>query len=479
MSKPRVLIPISLQFSIRYLLRSGLLSQLSVSLHPVILLGWKDKLLEQELEQAGCEVHPLQRANWGTQYERVRSTMNQWHEKVRNSPSTVIREYRQNLDRPWRSRIKKKLRSRARTVLLAIPGGLNRAQTHEQELFWSDTNAKLVDQQLKQLRVDALFCLTPFLTDEEMTVRVAALSGVRCAVAILSFDNLTTRPWIPINFDLYLLWNQYNVDQLRRGYPHSNDKEVEIVGSPQFDFYWKRDPLWSEEEWRRRLALPPHRPVLLFAGGYFTCAPHEPQFLGQLDDAIETKQIPGNPMILFRRHPVDPIERWQAVLRVAKNVVLDNPWELGAKILGHTNVTMNDISKLASTLCYSNVHVNVASTMTVDGAIFDKPQVGPAYDDSPSLKYHRSALECYHQEHFLPITSSGGIAMPRSKEELISAVRAGFVNPAERRGGRRTLVKEICTFTDGECTQRVASAIRKFVGQPVPPLAFSMSNAGH
>jgi len=479
MSKPRVLIPISLQFSIRYLLRTGLLSQLSASLHPVILLGWKDESLEQELVQAGCEVHPLQKATWGAQYERARGSMNQWHEKFRNSASTTIREFRQNLDRSWQLRLRRKLRSRTRSVLLAIPGGLNRAQTREQELFWSDSNAKSVEQQLKQLKVDALFCLTPFLADEEMTVRVAVLSGVRSAVAILSFDNLTTRPWIPINFDLYLLWNQYNVDQLRRGYPRSAESEVQIVGSPQFDFYWKRDSLWSEEEWRRRLALPPNRPVLLFAGGYFTCAPHEPQFLGQLDDAIETKQIPGNPIILFRRHPVDPIERWQAVLRAAKNVVLDNPWELGPKILGHTNVTMNDICKLASTLCYSGVHVNVASTMTVDGAIFDKAQVGPAYDDSPSRKYHRSALECYHQEHFLPITSSGGIAIPRSKEELVSAVRAGFMNPAERRKGRRALVNEICTFTDGECTQRVASAIRKFVGQPVPPLAFSMSSAGH
>ena len=38
MSKPRVLIPISLQFSIRYLLRTGLLSQLSASLHLDLLL---------------------------------------------------------------------------------------------------------------------------------------------------------------------------------------------------------------------------------------------------------------------------------------------------------------------------------------------------------------------------------------------------------------------------------------------------------
>jgi hypothetical protein len=301
-----------------------------------------------------------------------------------------------------------------------------------------------------------------------MTVRVLAMAGVPSATAILSFDNLTTKPWIPVTFDLYLLWNRHNAGHLQNGYPQTAGRDVKIVGSPQFDFYWKPEYLWDEKYWRSRLALPPDRPVLLFAGGYFTCAPHEPQFLGQLDDAIEANEIPGRPVILFRHHPVDPIERWQHVLQHAKHVVVDNPWQLGAKVLGHTNIVADDICKLASTLYYCGVHVNVASTMTVDGAIFDKYQVGPAYDDSPSRKYDRAALDCYHQEHFLPITQSGGIDIVRNKHDLIRAVRAGFTHPEQMRQGRRRIVQEICTFADGQCASRVASAVREFIGASVP-----------
>ena len=39
MSKPRILIPITIQFSVRYLLRSGLLAQLVEDAQPVVLLG--------------------------------------------------------------------------------------------------------------------------------------------------------------------------------------------------------------------------------------------------------------------------------------------------------------------------------------------------------------------------------------------------------------------------------------------------------
>ena len=41
------------------------------------------------------------------------------------------------------------------------------------------------------------------------------------------------------------------------------------------------------------MRLPPQGPVILFGGGFYSCAPHEPQFLLQLDQAIERKELPG------------------------------------------------------------------------------------------------------------------------------------------------------------------------------------------
>jgi hypothetical protein len=296
-------------------------------------------------------------------------------------------------------------------------------------------------------------------------MRICSRAGLPSMAAILSFDNLTTRSWIPFTFDSYLLWNRHNVAQLHRGYPETLDRDVRVVGSPQFDFYWDPKCIREEREWRRSTGLPPDRPVILFGGGYYTCAPHEPRFLQQIDQAIESGEIPGRPVILFRRHPVDPLDRWEPVLRQAKHIVHDDPWRLGSKVLGHTNVQQEDIAKLASTLYHSQVHVNVASTMMVDGSIFDRPQVGPAYDDSPGGKYHAAALECYRQEHFLPVYESGGLSIARNRRELAQAVRSAFLNPEEKRVERARIVSEICTYNDGRCTGRVATAIESFLGK--------------
>ena len=46
MTKPRLLIPMSIQFSVRYILRSGLLDRLREIADPIVLLGWRDDDLE-------------------------------------------------------------------------------------------------------------------------------------------------------------------------------------------------------------------------------------------------------------------------------------------------------------------------------------------------------------------------------------------------------------------------------------------------
>jgi hypothetical protein len=259
-----------------------------------------------------------------------------------------------------------------------------------------------------------------------------------------------------------MVWNRYNADELMRGYPEVSDEMIRIVGSPQFDFYRDRRYYWPETEWRKEVGLPSDRQVILFGGGHYFCAPHEPTFLLQLDRAIENNEIPRDTLILFRCHPVDPIERWLPVLNETKHVIRDDPWRRGA-IAGHANIQSYDIQKLTSTLLHTAVHVNVASTMSVDGAFLDRPLVGPAYDDSPGRRFDRSARELYLQEHYLPITNSGGLEIVHSREEFIRAVRAGLGDSHRLSEGRRNIVREICSYNDGRCTERVVRGLESFL----------------
>lgn len=463
MSKPRILVPITIQFSVRYLLRTGLLAGLTEHAQPVVLLGWKDPELRAEIEQLGIEVHDLPETRYGPAYTRVRHKVDTWHFDRLASPTTEIARRRKEVDLSPKLRAIKQLRELRNRVYLRLPGYARRLHAQEQALLATDTNIDDFRRLIRSLRADALLSLTPFHKQEELVVRVAAAERLTMCAAILSFDNVTVRGWIGAVFDSYLLWNRHNVEQLLRGYPEARSRRVEVVGAPQFDFYWKPELCWDEPLWRERMGLPPERPVILYGGGPSTIVPHEPHIVMQLDAAIERGELPGHPVILLRRHPGDTSARWAGVLRDAKHVVFDEPWPSG-EVPKYSNIREADIAKLVSSLKHSAVHVNVGSTMTVDGAVFDRPQVGPAYDDRPGRPYDRTMRELYAHEHFVPITRSGGLDIVHDRDALIRAVAAGLQQPALRAAGRQQLVREIITFTDGQSTRRVLAELARLLG---------------
>jgi len=226
-------------------------------------------------------------------------------------------------------------------------------------------------------------------------------------------------------------------------------------------FYYDQSYIWDETYWRKILGLPAGQQVIFFGSTGRVVAPHEGLWLKQLDDAIENKEIANDPIILFRRHPNDPMAQWASLMKTCKHVVFDEPWVSGKEIAGKTNISHWDIEKFISTLYYSGVHVNASSTLSVDGAIFDRPQIGPAYDEDK--KFDRVARELYLREHYLPITNSGGLDIAFSRDELIKAVNNAFANPEERKQGRQKMVEEIATYTDGKSAQRVSSALQDFL----------------
>jgi CDP-glycerol glycerophosphotransferase (TagB/SpsB family) len=464
--KPRLLIPITVQFSVRYLLRTGLLTKMCDYVNPILILGWQDAGLENELRELGIEFHLLPPKKIGSKYERILKQLTGWHLRRINTPTTAIDKRRTQLLTPPHLSLRIKLRDGLFQLLTSFPPYVQFLLKRQRKLLSQETNLAEYVALVKSVYPDLAFCLTPYFVEEELLLRAVESNHIPISTAILSFDNLTTRGFLPISFSEYYLWNQHNLAELRRIYPESVKKTIEVVGAPQFDFYYDPSYIWSERDWRNELHLPAKRPVILFGSASKAIAPQEEQWLMHLDIAIEEGHIFHKPLILFRRHPNEEMGRWELLKGTLKHTVFDEPWPAGKQKTGKTNVTHRDIEKLASTLFHSRVHINASSTMTVDGAIFDRPQIGPAYDEEGTL--HRIADEIYLREHYLPITRSGGLQIVHSRQELIWEVNQAFQAPERFSEGRKALVQEICSFADGKSTERVNRALRAFVDKNRP-----------
>jgi hypothetical protein len=67
----------------------------------------------------------------------------------------------------------------------------------------------------------------------------------------------------------------------------------------------------------------------------------------------------------------------------------------------------DEIDRKMSTLAHSAVHVNICSTMAIDGAAFDRLVITPTFLPGPRPE-RRLVRAFYRQEHWQPIARSGG-----------------------------------------------------------------------
>ncbi len=456
--KKRVAVTISFSFSVRYLVRTGLLEKLRLFAEPVVCIFWNQEDLIEELKSKGFEVHVLPASQQGKQYRETRLKIDYWFRyfKLKSKQKNLEHRYLEKF-RATKKIIIDRLREYYNAAKFLIPGYAKRIHRREKRLLITDTNYNAMLQLVDELNIDAVFTVTPFHNKEDIFLRAAKARNKKMITSILSFDNIVKRGWLPVNYDCYIVWNKHNAAEIRRIYKDAvelNNNSVYIEGAPQFDFYKMPEYILPKENWLQLVGLPNNdRKIILYAGGPDLLFPQEPQFLKHIDDALDNGRINGDPIVLFRCHPIDKVDRWKNIIGNSKNIYFDSSWA-GASKLSYANVTDTEIAKLCSTLYYTDLHINVCSTMAVDGSAFNKPQIAPAYDEEyPNSKHPIRNL--YYQEHFVPIVNTNGIAMADDRNKLIDLINEALIHPEKFITDCENVLKEIITYTDGKCTERV------------------------
>lgn len=457
--KPRVLVTISYSFSIRYLYRTGLLQMMRTFCEPVIIITWQQPDLIEELQQENFEVHIIEEPARSAAYIDIRRKIDFWfdHFRLRGKYKKNQQNY---LDQylSFKAKLLRNSRKWYNIVKFYNPAYRNNVFKEERRLLQQDEHYQAIKQKVISLHADALFTVTPFHRQEDILLRACEDAGLIMITSILSFDNITKRGWIPVNYHTYIVWNKENKAQLLKIYSHVKHAQVHIAGAPQFDFYFDKKNLLQPEEWKELVGLKgEQKKIILYAGGPQALFPLEPEYVKTIADAIDDGRI-KNAVILFRCHPIDKIERWKTALANAAHVVFDASWT-GDKNLGYANITEPDIKKLCSTLAYTDVHINLCSTMTVDGSAYNKPQIGPAYLHTKIASHLLEQM--YWQEHFVPVMQTGGLMLARSADELVQHVNNALQNPSVYTEKNHAVLESIITFTDGRSTDRVASFIQQ------------------
>jgi len=292
-------------------------------------------------------------------------------------------------------------------------------------------------------------------------IRRARAAGVPSVTFTQGWDNLTSKTIIGARPDRLIVWNERMLEEAVELHGFRAD-QIDVTGPPHFDPYFRRTGWTDRATFLRSLGLDPKKRIVLYATSpqrYFTDSIAVTDLLIK---ANEAGRFGPDVQLVIRLHPqviqgqdADDLGAWE---RFRGRVYPDMP--RGATGLA-ADYTPDGIAHIAQLLDASAVTINVASSISIDAAIFDTPVVNLRFDAEPGRPYLKSVRRQYDTDHYLQVLRTGAVRLADSPEQLIDEVRRYLADPSHERAERAGLVRTLCYRDDGQAGARVAEAIAR------------------
>ncbi len=261
-------------------------------------------------------------------------------------------------------------------------------------------------------------------------LQAARDAGSRTAAFLFSWDNLTSQGRIIPGYDDYLVWSDAIADDLLRIYPEIAPEQVHVTGTPQFDPHFDPELAVDRNVLCDWIGADPARPIVLYTTGMPNHMPDEPWIVEDLADRLPALGLETQPQLVVRVYAKDRTGRFDE-LRDRRSDILFAPvhWEPN-----WLTPLPEDTRLWVNLLRHTDVGVNVASTVSLELCMFDKPVINVAYNP-PSVPTDEIDYRRYYSfDHYRPVVESGAVASRRdARSTLSAALRHALCDPMDAR----------------------------------------------
>ncbi|WJW76711.1 hypothetical protein QVG61_06395 [Thiohalobacter sp. IOR34] len=315
-------------------------------------------------------------------------------------------------------------------------------------------------KELSRLKLSLLLNTNCISWISKIWTRAAAIESLPVVSNVVSWDNVSTK-WLIDEFAAqYLVWSQEMDQDFDMSLPHFRNKQRRIVGSPQFEAITQKRGLVPKEEFFRHFGLDVNKPLILYTTGSKTTFPAEPQFLNDFL-AHWKEHYSDRFQCMVRMHPKDRSERYDELRSKYNNVA----FTYAGKSLQNDNQWVpspNDIDLLVNQLHHSDVIVNVASTMTLEGFAAGKPSVNIGFDLGLINSLHYPLRDYYKSRHYRDLVDMDAVYLANNYEEFYAMLEKALAHPDEKRHNQKHVLKMKCDDVTAS-SDRINASIADFV----------------
>lgn len=295
----------------------------------------------------------------------------------------------------------------------------------------------------KQVRsVKALLVASTDLAKDQQLIYTCRRIGTPVVALVHSFDNLTSKGLLSTKPDRLLVWNDIMRKEAVEYHSMDLDK-IDIVGVPQYEQYRKLAAQTSKERFRKRLKIPNDASVITYTASAMFMFPDEERFVQELVEAISRGEC-GNSHLVLRTHPPD-VRKEAYLQRYSEShlpIRIDIP-DAGYTALHTGKIGTNEsILNFVELMQYSDVVVNLSSTIALDAVLFNTPVICLNFNYLSEESWF-CAPNHHRCEHYWPIVESNAVDFPNNLGELICSINSYLDNPEKQSFERRRLMDQM------------------------------------
>lgn len=238
-----------------------------------------------------------------------------------------------------------------------------------------------------------LIAIAPILAAKDLKIPTATF--------IFSWDNLPKATMV-IETDYYFVWSDYMKKELLLYYPYIKENQIFITGTPQFEKHLE-DLEVTKADFFKAYNLDVSKKYICYSGDDITTSPDDASYLEDVAKAIKKLNAKGMDLgLVFRRCPVDFSNRYDAVLEKYKDIIvsIDPKWKKVDTSWNTIFPTIEDMDLLKQTSAYTELVINLGSTMVFDYAAREKPCAYINYDVKHKKVKDWSVKKIYNYMHF-------------------------------------------------------------------------------
>ena len=291
-------------------------------------------------------------------------------------------------------------------------------------------------------------------------IHAAKKLKIKTATFIFSWDNLTSQGRVIPSYNYYMVWNKSIYSDLLKIYNKIKPEQISITGTPQFDFHFQEDKFWSREEYCKKIGADPSRPIILYTTGMLNLMPGEEVIVENIGNML--LQLPDpKPQLVVRVYPKETSGRFEPMKARRPDIIFPNiPWERN-----FFTPMPEDLLLWSNMLKHCELGINVASTVALELAMFDKPVINVAYNP-PGVDIRPKDYPLYYTwDHYVPIVESGAVALANNEAEMGKLISQYLAHPEQKGKERKDMVKKFFgEYLDGQSYKRIADNILSWAG---------------